>query len=529
MSGDPMFLSSTGPAGAQRRLAQAVVLVSMLFCLALAPFARTPLAPVPAFLPIYQTALVVCDLITTVLLFGQFAITRSRAVLVLGAGYLFGALMAVAHALSFPGLFAPGGWISTGTQTTAWLYFLWHAGFPLYIVGYAVFRRDAQPSGSVTTASWRASLVGVALAAAPAAALILLATAGHELLPPIMAGDRDAPLKALVAAATWLFAVAGLVLLWRRRPHSVLDLWLMVVVWAWLADSALAAVLNHGRYDLGWYAGRMYGLLASGFVLVALLLESGALHGRLAQAHRELEASGEALAAANAQLETANHDLKRFVGAVAHDLQQPILSISGYAQQMKRRSEQLMSPADAAANARIIAIAENADRMIQGLLQFARLGQRELELEAVDLNRVVDEARVALAREIETHGVNLRVAPLPQVSGDAALLGLAFINLLSNAIKYSRGRTPPVVDVDAHEEAGGRIVRIRDNGVGFDMKYASRLFSPFERLHSAKEFEGTGMGLANVRRIMERHGGAIRAEATPDAGATFFLVFPGAA
>jgi signal transduction histidine kinase len=115
------------------------------------------------------------------------------------------------------------------------------------------------------------------------------------------------------------------------------------------------------------------------------------------------------------------------------------------------------------------------------------------------------------------------------VRGDPALLALAFVNLLSNAIKYSRGREPPVVDVEAQEDAGAAVVRIRDNGVGFDMAHATRLFTPFERLHSAREFEGTGMGLANVRRIMERHGGSIRAESSPGAGATFILQFARAA
>jgi signal transduction histidine kinase len=211
---------------------------------------------------------------------------------------------------------------------------------------------------------------------------------------------------------------------------------------------------------------------------------------------------------------------------VAHDLQQPILSISGYAQQMRRHAAQQFRPTDLSNLQRIIAIAATADRMVQDLLQFARLGQRELELEMVDLNQLMDDARTALARELEAGGVQLQVAPLPHVRGDASLLALAFVNLLSNAIKYSRGREPPVVQVDAPDDADGIAVRVRDNGVGFDMAHAARLFTPFERLHSAKEFEGTGMGLANVRRIMERHGGQIRAQSSPGAGASFLLVFP---
>jgi signal transduction histidine kinase len=522
-----LFATPATPSGRRSALVVALLLAVVFF--ATAPFAKVPLEPVAAFLPAYQAALIVCDLITAVLLFGQFAIARSPAPLVLGAGYLFGALMAVAHALSFPGLFAPAGWLHAGPQTTAWLYFLWHAAFPLFVAGYTV--AGGNPHG-MRRLRGRASvaIVGAILfAVASAAMLVMLATAGEHQLPSIMAGDSDAPLKALVATLTWLLGIAALAVLWRRRPHSVLDLWLMVVLLAWTADSALAAVLNHARYDVGWYTGRIYGLAASGFVLGALLLESSGLHARLAQAHGALEHSRNALGAANRQLEIANDDLSRFVGAVAHDLQQPLLSISGYAQHVRKRSEQNLPAADAASLQRIIGIAANADHMIQGLLQFARLGQRELQLETVDLNGVIDEARQALARELESSGVDLRVAPLPRVRGDPALLALAFVNLLSNAIKYSRGREPPVVDVEAQEDLGAAVVRIRDNGVGFDMAHATRLFTPFERLHSAREFEGTGMGLANVRRIMERHGGSIRAESSPGAGATFILQFARAA
>src|SRR5581483_2946321 len=138
----PIFLS-TMPAGrAERRMALIAVLASLAVFAAAAPFARERLAPVWAFLPVYQSALVVNDLITSVLLLGQFAILRARGLLLLAAAYLFSALMAVAHALSFPGLFSETGLLGSGPQTTAWLYFLWHAVFPLLVIVYAML--DAQ-------------------------------------------------------------------------------------------------------------------------------------------------------------------------------------------------------------------------------------------------------------------------------------------------------------------------------------------------------------------------------------------------
>ena len=143
-SDDRVFLSTVPAGPGERRLALAVGVVSVVIFAALAPFARVPLAKIWAFIPIYESALVTNDLITAVLLFGQYRILRSQALLVLGCGYLFTAAMATAHALSFPGLFAPAGLLGSGPQTTAWLFMFWHAGFPLFVIAYAP-RGDNRP------------------------------------------------------------------------------------------------------------------------------------------------------------------------------------------------------------------------------------------------------------------------------------------------------------------------------------------------------------------------------------------------
>ncbi|MFA5914861.1 MAG: MASE4 domain-containing protein, partial [Burkholderiales bacterium] len=283
--GSRSFLS-TMPAGQrERRLALGFVLLSVAVFLAAAPFAKTALPAMPAFLPLYQSALVISELITAVLLLGQFAIVRSRALLVLASGYLFSACMAVFHALSFPGLFSATGLLGAGPQTTAWLYFFWHGGFPLFIIAYALLKHEEPRPVPAGSGVGPAVLCAAAAALAFAGGLMLLTTAGQDALPAIMQGDTDARTKIVVASATWAMILAALLVLWRRRPHLALDLWLMLVMWAWIFDVALASVLNHGRYDLGWYAGRVYGLLAASFVLVVLLLENGRLYARLAEAH----------------------------------------------------------------------------------------------------------------------------------------------------------------------------------------------------------------------------------------------------
>jgi len=278
----PSFLPTEVASDRQRRLALGAVIVSAAIFLAAAPFSQAPLAPVPAFLPAYQAALIVLELVTAVLLYGQFAILGGRGLLVLASAYLFNALMAVAHALSFPGLFAPGGLMAAGPQTTAWLYFLWHMGFPLAVIAFARLPA-AEPAARGSRAA--AIALGALAAALAAAACVLATTAGHDALPVIMSGNRDAPAKLAVAAFTWLLCLAAVPLLWRRYPRTVLDLWLIVVMCAWMFDVALAAVLNAGRFDLGWYAGRAYGLLAGSFVLLVLLLENSLLYARLARSH----------------------------------------------------------------------------------------------------------------------------------------------------------------------------------------------------------------------------------------------------
>lgn len=278
------FLSTVRPTSHDRRLALAIMIASTLAFTITAPFARTPLTPLPAFLPIYQTAVIISDVITSILLLGQYDILRSRKLLVIAAGYFFNAAMAVFHTLSFPGLFAPTGLLGSGPQTTAWLYFFWHGTFPLFVIAYAILAGQTEPPRErrspliwTTAAAWFVAL-------AVASLLMLLATSGSRFLPEIMTGDADTSKKVLVAVTVWALSLAALALLWQRTQHTLLDMWLMVIMCIWIFDVALAAVLNHGRYDVGWYMGRVYGLVTASIVLLALLIENGKLYARLATA-----------------------------------------------------------------------------------------------------------------------------------------------------------------------------------------------------------------------------------------------------
>jgi len=328
----PVVLSAFPARRGQRRLALAVVGLSTAIFAAAAPFAKVPLAPVWAFIPVYESAIVINDLITAVLLLGQFNILRSPALLVLAGGYLFTAFIAVAHALTFPGLFAPGGLLGAGPQSTAWLYMFWHGGFPLAVTAYALLGNAPAAPAPARTHGGLVVLATVFAVLAAVGGFTFAATAGHALLPAIMDGQHYTPAMLGVVSGVWVLSLIALACLWWRRQWSILDLWLMVVMCAWLFDIALSAVLNAGRFDLGFYAGRIYGLLAASFVLMGLLLENGMLHARLAQEHqRERERSAEALARHEERLRVL-HEIDRAILAV-----KPAQSIAEAAIQPLRR------------------------------------------------------------------------------------------------------------------------------------------------------------------------------------------------
>ena len=272
-----------------RVLPGAVALMSVVVFLAAVPFAKIPLAQVPAFIPVYESALVLNDLITAMLLFGQSVIARSRALGALASGYLYTSATALLHMLSFPGLFSPTGLLNAGPQSTAWIYMFWHAGFPIFVIAYALLKdsKEARMTGKSVAASTLALTVGAVLGLA--AAMVALATAGESLLPHIMQNHHYAPAMQWVAGSTWGLCLLALVVLYRQKSRSTIDLWLMVVLCAWICDVALSAVFNEGRYDLGFYVGRIYGMCATSFVLLLLLVENTFLHSRLAAALDELK------------------------------------------------------------------------------------------------------------------------------------------------------------------------------------------------------------------------------------------------
>jgi PAS domain S-box-containing protein len=278
-----IFLSTMPASRRDRRAALAVVAVSSVLFACAAPFAAVPLTPVPAFVASYQSGLVVNDLITAILLYSQFGLLRSRALLLLASGYLFTAIAAIVHLLTFPGVFAPAGLLGAGPQTTAWLYVVWHGGFPLLVLGYALLKE--KDGGAKIRASVGGAILGSVISVGVTISVVAwVAIAKGNSLPIIVSGGQfNSALVGIESVAGFVILAAPLLVLWFRRPHSVIDIWLMVVLCAWLFDIALSAILNGARFDLGFYAGRLYGACAASFVLAALLIHSVDLQAQLAR------------------------------------------------------------------------------------------------------------------------------------------------------------------------------------------------------------------------------------------------------
>ncbi|MGJ4942941.1 PAS domain S-box protein [Bradyrhizobium sp. HKCCYLS1011] len=277
-----IFLS-TAPATRRDQTAALLVVAVSAIAFALAvPFAKLPLAPVPAFIASYQSALALNDVITAILLFSQFALLRSRALLVLACGYLFTASATTVHTLVFPGLFTPTGLFGAGSQAAVWIYMIWHGGFPLFVLAYVELRGD-KDGNRLSGSAARSILLGAAAVVASVAVLSWAAIAWEQHLPILIDQDLTTWNLTVVVAAICAVTCVALVSLWLQRPHSVLDLWLMVVLCAWLFDIGLSSLFNAGRFDLGYYAGRLYGLGATSFVLGMLLVDNIQLQAKLAR------------------------------------------------------------------------------------------------------------------------------------------------------------------------------------------------------------------------------------------------------
>lgn len=233
------------------------------------------------------------------------------------------------------------------------------------------------------------------------------------------------------------------------------------------------------------------------------------------------------ISSSNSRLMEMNQELDHFAGRVAHDLNSLCHIIQGFAGSLTRRAHSKLDEQEQRYLQRINEASARGGQLVSDLLAFARLGSGELQFASVALDEVVEKARTQVeSAEEDLHPAEWTIAKLPDIEGDESLLEQVFVNLFSNALKFSQAKEPPCVSVEAQVESDHIEIRVIDNGTGFDSEHAEDMFKPFQRLHNAHDFEGHGMGLANVNRIVERHGGRIQASSAPGQGATFTITLP---
>ncbi|CAB3799862.1 Adaptive-response sensory-kinase SasA [Pararobbsia alpina] len=511
------ILSSLAPSRAQRRLALAVVLALLVVLILIeGPLSTIEPERIYAFVPAYAMALFVVDLITAVLLFAQFSILRSRALLVIASGYLFTALTVIPWMLTFPGAFAPGGLLGAGLQSANWLYILWHAGFSMFIIAYALLK-DADPTKGLWQGSAGAAILSsVALIAAVVGAATLLVTAGHAHLPRTMLDPvRFSTLRLYVAGSQVLLNVAALVVLWVQR-RSLLDLWLMVAMCAHLIELCLIVFPVPVRFSLGWYAGRLCGLVSGSLVLCVLLYEITTLYGNLLSAvfarRREREArllTGDAVAA-----------------TIAHEVKQPLTGMVTNADAGLRWLNRAMPDLDEtkAALDRIVSDGHRAAAVID---RVRAMFKGDLNRTAFDLNSLVGETLTLVGDALQKDRILVRTelnAQLPLVIGDRVQLQQVLLNLITNAIDamaVSDKERVLRVKSDIHDDGAVR-VSVADTGTGVSSQDIDRIFDPL----FTKKPGGMGMGLAICRSIIEAHSGRILVAPNKPQGTIFqFVLF----
>ncbi len=283
----------------------------------------------------------------------------------------------------------------------------------------------------------------------------------------------------------------------------------------------------HSPTEQRWYRVQIRPFTADGAAYATVLHEdvterrlteirSGDLDQEVAQGVRQQTAG----------LRQENSELDAFIGAVSHDLQAPVRHLKGFLSVLRQRAAPRLIDDDRRLLDVLDASATRLGSMIQELLSLSRASHGAMRIRPVSLTDVVRRAWANMSPETQGRSIDWIEGALPTVTGDPELLRLAFENLLSNAIKYTAGRTAARVEIGARDEGGSWVVFVQDDGVGFDPRYTHRLFGAFQRLHDQKEFQGVGMGLVNVKRIIERHGGEVWAEGHPGDGATFYLRFP---
>ncbi len=540
-----VWLASLPPTPEQRRLSLVVAAVLLAAFAISVPFAATPLRRVDAFIPALDATIFVTNLITSLLLFAQFSIYRSRALLALASGYLFIALIVVPHALTFPGVFSETGLLGAGPQSTVWLYFFWHLGFPASLIVYVLLKNR---STDVTQGSLL-SAIGLTVVSVVFVVCVVtwLATAGDKLLPRLVLDRTEiAPLLNHVFILNILAALLALVLLGTARQRSVLDQWLMIVALAFIAEQVFGGLLSGARFSVGFYVGRVFSLVTSTVVLVMFLAETTRLYARLEVRTHELTNSLEELRIAQGHLIQTEKlaALGRLVAGVAHEINTPVgnsLTVAStfmdkadrfeadVASDNVRRStlmEYLAASREAASQ--IMINLNHAVDLIQSFKQVAA-DRNFSERRGFDLGQMTEQIVKGLRSGLRSHNLMVSVDCEPNLAMTSypGPYGQVLTNLVLNSAAHAfpdEGRGS--VHITARALGKDRVeIMLSDDGCGMNPEIRRHAFDPF--FTTRRDQGSTGLGLHIVHNIVtNRLGGSIQLDTNPGEGTKVRIIVP---
>jgi signal transduction histidine kinase len=500
----------------QRRFALVAVFVQLTVLALIAPLATKPLLRIDSFVPLLSIAIFATDFITSALLFAQYSVMRSSAVLVLASGYLFTALIVVSYALTFPEVFSPVHIPDADFQSAAYLYNFWHGGFPIALLAYVWLRGK---DGAKTLAKTRASYVicyCVLLVFGLVFGLTELATTGDKYLPVFFLDATHAtPLSRHVLQAVFLLPATAAVVLWSRQ-RSLLDQWLAVVALGLTIELVFVAFLSSGRFSVGFYAGRLFSLFTSAIVLIVFIWEITRLYANLGLANARLER------------ERSNRlmNVEAATAAIAHELNQPLSAIVLNAETsldlLERSPPNLFEVKEALRD--IVADGNRTSDALNSIRGLYRTIDEGRQL--VDVNEIALGVLHALRGELNSCGITTQteLAPeIPLIDGSRAQLQQVIFNLVHNAVEAMGDTKIRLLRlITRRQDSDSIVVAVQDTGSGIVVDQLDRVFDAFVTTKS----HGTGLGLTICRVIIERHGGQVSAYSDGKSGAMFQFVLP---